>query len=809
MVRGLACCENAVLSSGNPEHGVMFVGIAPEREEHKTGEPFTGQNGRFLNALLENVGWSRERCYFANLVCHNIPLPEKGVDLSAHTACVARFEREVKEVKPRLIIPLGSDATIYMRNMKVGKARGVPVLDKTRNCYVMPTFQPLAALKGDSSIVHHLVRDLRKIPDVLRWPLDGSIKRVDYTVIDSVDDAQRILNNLPKDRFVALDIETDNKYVNIIDVFSDRLLCLAISYGTNSTEGQRTFVFTRHILDDLRWPTDVMWTFQNGAFDANGLKKYLGVELPIVHDTMLMSYALDERGGRDELHDFYGGIHGLGPQADELLGAEFYKDRMKGKDRAADLPVQELHEYNAHDAGYTERLPYIYFPRMMDDDVVNLYENRLMPLQRAYAEMNYEGIDVDRKRLQDLILDWGPRFLNGGERLQEMAREYGFDGDINLNSPKQLSKFLYEVLSLEGGPSTAREVLEELDHPFVDAMLEHRRLDHIWKHYIIPGVQSIKVDGRVHPSTMVHGTTSGRPAYVNPPMNTLPQKYTVGEYAEIRSVYVPQSSDYLLCEFDYTQIEVWIAAAISQDSHMLAALKSGDYHSATARNIMGLPIDEMEPDERQKTRQIAKKVGFGVIYLIGAKALSKKSTGINSTVQEAQKHIDAFFNVNYEFKEWVDRTILKAKREGELRTAFERVRRFRIFVDQKQERQAVNFLIQSPASDYTLSALIEFYTKHREHLRNLQARALMTIYDSIVFEIHKSHARETIDFVKSIMEQVWIPDLPGVKVEPKIGPNLYDTHEVKFKATLCTRCNLTKDTTISGHNICLECYVAS
>lgn len=822
---GPICCVNQkhVNNQGCTDDGVVIIGIAPAGQEVKDKKPFVGQNGKLLDSLLRYVSWDRSRVYLMNMICHPIKDTDPDLSLPDLQICLHNMEEQLRQIKPRLVIPVGKAACKYFTGMGVNKARGVPVFNQTRGYYVMPTFQPVAALQGDPSVIHHLVRDLAKIPMILEWPNDGSIKDVSYEVIRTRADAQRVLATIPSDTIVSLDIETDNEFVNIIDVHRDRLLCLAISYfsATSGVSQQHTYVFPRDILDGLEWPTHIKYNYQNGAFDSNGMNKYLGVPLPIDHDILLMSYALDERGGRDEAHDTFAGIHGLGPQANEYCGAEFYKDKMKpGHKKPAELDEDDLFKYNAADAGYTARLHSFYLPRLYKENVYDLYHDRLLPQARAFAEINYQGISLDRKRLQDLVLSWGPRFLEGEELLIDLAQEYGFPGRINLNSHPQLSKFLFEILGLEGGPSTRREVLEELDHPFVDKLMEHKRLDHIWKHYIIPGVQSIKVDGRMHSSTLVHGTTSGRVAYTDPPLQTLPQQYSVGEYAEIRSIYVPDDDDHVIAEFDYGQIEIWIAMGLSHDDHMRVALESGDYHSATARDVMRLPIDTMVGVERDQVRQAAKKVGFGVIYLIGPYTLSKPKTGINSTVQEAQRIIDNFYQVNSGYHQWVQDTIREARTKGELVSKFGRHRRFRLFVDPKQERQAVNFPVQSTANDYTLSALMEMHfglsleelaneapRPKETMLQRLDARILWGVHDSIVMNISKKYLAETIDYVKSMMEKQWLPDMPRVKIEPKIGPNLYDVVKLseKRKKQGCEH----EHAWYSDTGLCLDCLVRS
>jgi len=801
------CCPGAIEGEGNAAEGVVIVGHMPAAEEKRKGRPFVGPNGTLLDAELEYAGWSRSKVYVTNILCQPFkPIKgDKRTLLEQHPECVVRFERELAALQPRLVITLGTDACQYMTGMKVMKARGVPVFKPARGYYVMPTLQPIGAIQGDSSVTRHVIRDLRKIPRILSWPLDGSIKDVSYTVIDTAVAAQAFLDGLPLDRIVTLDIETDNRFVNVIDVWTDKLLCVGVGYVQ---DGQEVVgVMPANILLGLRWP-DAQYTYQNAAFDRNGMKHYLGVELPIAHDTMMMSYALDERGGRDEMHDNYGGIHGLGPQADEYCGAEFYKDRMKGQrgEHPANLPTNVLYEYNANDVAYTLRLPDIYLPALHDDNVYDLYANRLMPLTRAYAENNYAGVNIDRRKLQDLILLWGPRFQEGEEHLQELAQEYGWDGMLNLNSPKQKSKFFYEVLGLEHpqAPSTARAVIEDLDHPWIDAYMEHARLDHIVKHYLIPGVRDIKLDGRMHPNTLLHGTATGRPTYVDPPLNTLPQAYTVGEYAELRSIFVPDSQDHVIAEFDYSQLEMWMAAGLGEDDHMLSALREGDIHAQTTTRVLHVKPDA--PDWKTQ-RQRGKKVNFEVIYLIGPKELANPKKGIGGTQKEAQEHINNYFAYYDGYARYVQNTIETAKRDGELVTPYGRKRRFMLMTDFKQERQAVNFKGQSIGSDYTLSSLLQL--QWDQYFREtLGCRILWTVYDSMVVNIPKRHLAAALDYIIDVMSSQTIAGLPTVPVEPKVGPNLYDVKTLVRTPHVHT-CEHDDEPWYTESGKCLDCYVRS
>lgn len=793
---GLPCCIGGIQGEGNLTDGVMIVGHMPGADEMRTRKPFTGPNGSLMDALLEYTGWSRERVYCTNILCQYFKpaLPGRTKTgkakklpstLPDHPECVARFEREVQALKPKLIITLGAEACEYMTGMKVSRARGVPVFDTKRKCYVMPTMQPIGAVQGDVSILYHVIRDFSKIQHILRWPQDGSIKDVHYEVIDDPTAARAYLSSLPRNTYVSLDIETDNRFVNIIDIFSDKLLCVGVGYIDPTTQSEVVWVLTPTALQGLcadDWPQDVWWTYQNGPFDKNGLRHYLNTNLPIVHDTMMMSYALDERGGRDEATDSFAGIHGLGPQADEWCGAEFYKEREKGErgTHPAQLDPSVLHRYNAHDVAYTVRLPIIYVPKLIDEDVYDLYENRLMPLSRAFADINYEGQPVDTRYLQDLILKWGPRYQQGEEHLQELAQEYGFPGTINLNSPKQKSQFIYTLLGLEHeqAPSTARTVIEDLDHPWIDAYLDHARLEHIINHYLVPAVRQIKIDGRMHTSTLIHGTTSGRLAYIDPPLQTLPQAYTVGEFAELRRIFIPDSPEHVIAEFDYNQIEMWMAMGLSHDDNMRHALEAGDIHGATTRNVLHVDPLTTTTEEWKIARQLGKKVNFSVIYWISAKELSNPKKGIGGTVRQAQEHINNFFDEYHDYYDYTLQCVEEAKREGYLRTPYGRKRRFHLMLDSRQDRQAVNYKGQSIANDYTLSALLHLHND--PYFRTvLGGRILWGVHDSLVTNLRRDRLEESIDYVCSVMESQHIVDLPTVKVEPKVGPNLYDVKEWK------------------------------
>lgn len=809
---GPTCCANGVPSEGDPSYGVAIVGLAPGRDEMKTLRPFVGQNGRLVDAILENVGWSRDKCYMMNIVCHYGPHQDKIIEVickhrngvHAFADCCNRFDAELRSIKPRLVIPLGAPSIRYFfPNDKPSRIRGVP--QWTGSYYVMPSWHPVAALTSKQvNFVDDCVRDFRKIPSILEW-MPGHAD-VPYKVVSNTVQGQSILDSIPKNSIVALDIETDSRFTDTFDVHSDLVLSCAISF-TNTTGVEETWVYPQDIIPLVHWPDDLQWCYQNGMFDINGLRKVTGSRLPLVHDTLLASYACDERGGRKETGDRTAGIHGLKVQAREFLGASFYEESIGARRKQGMhlVPLSELYEYNAKDAAYTRRLMHHWSDRMQEEETTDLYNNLLLPAANAFTDINYEGIAADRRKLEELILRWGPKYLEYNNYFQQYTQEQGWiSDDFNVRSWQQLSRFLYDILGLPGGPSTRREVLEELDHPFVDALLDFKQLQQVFAHYIIPHVRDIKQDGRIHPTTLIHGTTSGRLSYHNPPIQTLPQPHTVGDYAELRAIYVPSDDEHVLLECDYSQIEIWIAAGLSNDQHMFEALYSGDYHRNTCINVMGYTdYDIMSKTDREAIRFQGKKVGFGVIYFISAQSLAKRKTGINSTIRVAQDYIDTFFELNHQYRDWAARIMKEAAESGELWTPFGRKRRFRLMVDEKQRRQAVNFPIQSIASDYTLSSLLELHPL----LGEFASRVLFGVHDSIVMEVHKRYVREVLDLVHKVMERPRIDGMPSVKVEAKLGHDLYNVHELKANkvAAHCTRCDVVPPDMLNG--LCMECFL--
>lgn len=827
---GPVCHSNGIRGYGNAHADVMFIGIAPGRDEVKKGRPFTGPSGELLNALIKSVGLERDTVYCTNLICYwkDDPSPQE------QAPCRERLIKEIRAVGPRVIYLLGAIASYSFVGRPLGGkngARGAVIWNEELQAYLIPTYHPAGILhslndrhgrdnKG-SETVYDLYRDLKKWKYVASWgpgistditPGGGSpLAQIEYEVLSSDGTNEAIINrvNMLLDSIsfrdaVALDVETYNPNPNVIDVWGDTLLCFTIATSS------KAWVFPLELVERIKDPevlpyinwreSELQWTFHNAQFDTQILKKNLDVWFTVAEDTMLMSYSLDERGGSLETSDADSkavGIHGLKKLCREYLGAGWWEEvRQKGKAKLWEIPRHLLYEYNAKDAVYTARLVHYFKPLQIEDNVRELYETILIPAVNAVKEIQYRGFRVNRKKHMQFSIEWGELYLNLEAELQEKARDYGWEGDINLQSPQQISKLLFKLMGVpvrkttpKGEPSTDMETLKELagTNDFVDSFIRYRHVARYYDTYITGLGHHIKEDGRVHAYVKIHGARTGRWSYGDPPLQTIPQTYEKADveedFQQTREMFIPSSKDYVIVESDYGKGEIWCAYAESKDPTMLEDLMSEDYHSKVAADTQGL---KLEPGEQapKEARRVAKITTFGVMYAIEKNSLSKQ---IKRSVLEAQIYIERFYRRYPTYTKYVDsikNTVLKV---GELVSNTGRKRRF-IILDSgvRALKQAINYPIQSALGDLTEISYIELHNEFKR--RNLRAYVLLQVHDSLVFEVHKDDYDEAVKLIHEVMTKVRYKNYPRLPIEISSGINWGKTKGFHDCMTACRVC---------------------
>lgn len=766
-VYGPTCHSYGIRGYGTPGYGVAFVGLAPSKDEIRTGLPYQGMTGKIIDALLSSTGWHRSKIYCTNLCCWRPRLPNGGdrdPDNMELLECVDRLEEELTTIAPKLVVALGAQAAEVLTGHKLGDVRGDVVWKDDH--YVLPVNQPTAIFHGSFELGNLLVRDFAKIGQVVGWP-SGGLQPPQVHIIQTTEEAQKVLDNLPKNVIVSLDVETSRKDDEGIDIYVDRLTCLSLGY-----QGNVWFMLPDIITKDLKWPMDVMWTFQNGQYDVQALAHHCGVWLPICRDSMLESYALYEIPGN----------HALKKNSREFLGAPRYEEPIRiARKRKETVQLEQNIAYNTMDTHVTGELENKFYSRIVAEErpkvyrsdqqaytLQELYEKILIPATNIYARMQYRGVAINTENVDRLLDKWLPRRMRMRSELAKMARDVGFQGDMNPKSPKQVSHVMFDLFKMEGGPSTAKPVLDTLKgHPFVDLLREARHLEHTLDAYVFGVQDDIKGDGRIHPNALLHGTRTGRPAYNSPPIQQIlhEEDEEVGDYGEVRTIFGTTNDDYVLLEADFSQAEVWTTQSLSGDKNMLIDLQSGDYHSRVTESVFNIQKSQVSDGLWANRRRKAKIVSFRVFYGSEAEGLARS---MDASLVEAKGFLSNFNSRYYGFLEWRAWIMRQLQEEGQVAGLGGHIRRFPLVLgDNVAEayRQAVNQPIQETASVCPIIALIEMYP----YVTALDCWPLFTVHDSIVFEANVKTLPQAASIIQDYMTRPKFQNFPSIPVDIKYG----------------------------------------
>lgn len=784
------CHNNGIRGTGNEQAEVMIVGVAPARQEMRTGIPYSGETGRLLRACLAAVESPFDNCYATNLLCWWKTDP----DMDDAMACAPRLVREIVSIKPKVIVAVGAlPSQFFTGHKKASEIRGSCVWNEQFNCWVIPTWQPTVVLQVNPSYISDIIRDLAKINYIKDKPHDFG--NVQYEVIHSPVHAQQILDSdwIRTSDFVSLDVET--KWDREKKVWINDIRCLSIS------DGYITYTLPEAVLESgLRWPTnDVCWTYHNGMFDTRILLEDLRVDLPIVEDTMLMSYSLDERGGSDDESevDLAVGIHGLKRLSREYCGAGFYSVDLKT------APDEVVWQYNAMDAAYTARLARLFKEWQLKDvgRTREVYKELTLPQAQVSRDEYIHGVYVDRPKLNAIAITWLEEWTQLNKELEDDAKAYGWpEPSFNFNSPVQMKRFLNVYLHLNV-PNAQKGTLEQYaGHPWIAKYQRAKRLDKQLGTYVLGTAKVIHPDGRVRPAASLHGTMSGRLTYHKPPIGTVPTgaqyvdpdeepdeetKAQIKEFSQIRALYgAPVHDDKVFIEADYSAAELWTAAYYSDDDTMLADLLSGDFHSNASETMFKVKRSDFSPEHWKGMRRESKYVTFGVLYNRGARSLYSPAPGQGGnlgkkySLEQIEEMVKLWHERYHKHAAWAAREVAMAHENGYQINIAGRVRRYHApgVYGHHFANMVVNFPIQSTAHDHLIKSRIDLDRMFREG--TFPARSLWDGHDAIYFECPSSAAEDACRMIKQVMESPrWFER--GIPVDIKVGPNWADAKEWK------------------------------
>lgn len=490
-----------------------------------------------------------------------------------------------------------------------------------------------------------------------------------------------------------------------------------------------------------------------------------GVEFDIV----LASYLLTaEDSSSGDLNDVAQKHQYTGVSPDEVVYG-------KGKKKKVPSETSLMHDHVARKVLAIDTLTEKMDEELKGNQQEELLKDIELPLALVLADMEIQGITVDKTRLEEMKEEFA-------ETLNEIeAKVYGLAGEeFNMNSPKQLGEILFEKMGYPvikktktGNYSTAQDVLEKLkkDAPIVDYILHYRQIAKIQSTYVEGLLKVINQNtDRIHTRYLQTVARTGRLSSVDPNLQNIPVRLEEGR--KIRQAFVAREEGWKIFGADYSQIELRVLAHISDDEHLKEAFLEGqDIHTSTAMRVFDLE----DPSEiTSNMRREAKAVNFGIVYGISDYGLSQS---LDITRKEAKEYIDTYFDRFPGVKAFIDDVIRQAKEDGFVETLFHR-RRYLPDINSRNfnlrsfaERTAMNTPIQGSAADIIKVAMIQMAEKLEE--RDLKATMLLQVHDELIFEAPEEELPELEKLVSEVMENAVELTVP-LKVDSSSGDSWYD-----------------------------------
>ena len=453
------------------------------------------------------------------------------------------------------------------------------------------------------------------------------------------------------------------------------------------------------------------------------------------------------------------------------------KEELLGKGVKAkkyqDLSFEELSSHISQIIDTVKSVMPIMEENLKESNMDGLLYHVEMPLVEVLADMEYEGVKVDKEKLNEL----GSQFKEIIKKLESEIYEISGE-EFNINSPKQLGVILFEKLGLpvikktKTGYSTNAEVLDKLkdQSPIIDKIIEYRQIVKLNSTYV-EGLLSIinPIDGRIHSSFNQTITTTGRISSTEPNLPNIPVKLEMGR--NIRKVFISDKGCKLV-DADYSQVELRVLAHMSQDETMIDAFKHNeDIHTKTASQVFNVSMDEVT----SKQRSDAKAVNFGIVY---GKSDFGLSEDLNIPVKQAKEYIENYFNKYNKIKEFMDNIIDDASSNGYVTTILNRrryipeIKSSNFMLRNAGKRAAMNAPIQGSAADIIKIAMINVYKKLEEN--NLKSKLILQVHDELIVEAVDSEIDIVKKIVKDEMENAVCLDV-NLDVDLNIGDSWYDT----------------------------------
>jgi len=601
-----------------------------------------------------------------------------------------------------------------------------------------------------------------------------------YHCITDLADLDKLVQLVYKAGICAIDTETtglDARTVDLVGVAITTIVTgefvsvyIPVGHRCTSLQLDQGDVLAR--LEGLLASGDVVLVLHNALYDMIVFDRY-GLDLVNVHDTMVMSYALDvKRNGLLHNMDACAKRH-LDKRTVKFGEVVHNQSAWLPMDNFADVPLDVATWYAAEDTEITLELFYTLQDKLVQKGQWDIYNSIDRPQLFGLFEMKANGIAVSRDQLNKLELDFQVRIQEIEHKIKKLAPGLEWTSNPKLAAymfgPKEHGGLDLKVLETTktGQPSVAAEVMKlyEGQDPVVDLVLEWRGLAKLVSTYLRPIAEKTDWEtSRLYADINPAVTATGRYSGSNPNLQNIPQRTPDG--TKLRGLFVAPAGRRLVGA-DYSNIEMRILAHVSQEPKLLKLFREGgDQHADTAFDVFGVQEND---DNYKEMRDRAKTLNFATVYGITSIGLSKK---FGVTPSEAQDILDRFMDSRPKMRDWINRQSEQAGR-GYVETLFGR----RLYLGRGYgaERQAVNYVIQGTAADLMRAAIGQVAQCLVEEVPS--AQLLLTVHDELIVECDPDDTGKVSEILKHEMEYAaegWVNWSVPIVVKPDVGQNWKD-----------------------------------
>ena len=731
-----------------PKQLVDFKGLKGDQSDNIPGVPGIGE--KTASVLIQKFG-NLENLYKEiekNLNKKDRDMSEKLIQKLIENKDMAFFSKKLSTIIKNVDIDFKIENAEWRKKMKKEEISSV-----FQNMGFHSLLKRVSEIDGSTGFLEQssgqVVTDGTAQKQTSLLPLTTS--RIAIKELKTNKDISDLLAKLSKQKDFALDVDG-----NIINFALDSKECFSVSF--------KYFLNNKKFRPNKELRPGLKEILENSKIKKSGhdlkmISKYLlgnGTHLEgIDFDSKLAMYILNS-----DSKDF---------SLDEIYFIEL-KQNMDSESKKRPSLILELKDKLIAKLRYSDSLW--------------VFEKIELPLSIVLAEMELNGVKIDLDAINKLSKTTVKELGKLEKKISGLAGK-----EFNINSPQQMSAILFEHLKItgklkktnKGAISTAAPELEKLSgmHPIIDFILRYRELQKLKTTYIDPFPDLVNKDGRICTTYNQTGTTTGRLSSEEPNLQNIPIRTDIGK--KFRKVFI-STPGYQLVSFDYSQLDLRVAAHISKDKKMSEAFKRGeDIHTRTAAEIFGVDANKVTAGMRRQ----AKVLNFGILYGMGILGFQRAS-GVDRT--KAKEFIDRYMHEFSGIARYMQETKDKVRKKGYVTTIFGRRRQLpEVFSGMPQlvsqaERMAINMPIQGTSADLIKLAMVKIHDLIHEEKAENNVKLLLNIHDELLFEIKNGLIKDWALKIKNVMENIHKLEVPLI-VDAKYGINWAEMSAVSGSAS--------------------------